>query len=208
MIRNKLNGKLYIGQTFDLEDRWKGHLKKSSNCRYLKHAFKKYGVDNFELKVVIICFDEDMNRYEIDYIRKYHTLVPNGYNLREGGNNGKHHEETKNKIRDALCGKPHPKGIQQKHSEETKDKISKALKGRKQNENSLKAIREKANEQMKIVIQEDLTGTIVNKFKSGLEAAKYFDVSKAAVSMVCNGKRHTLKGFKLRYDTNEIESIY
>ena len=36
-----------------------------------------------------------MNAYEVEYMRKYNTLVPNGYNLREGGNSGKHHEDTK-----------------------------------------------------------------------------------------------------------------
>lgn len=201
MIRNTVNGKLYIGQTDDYEKRWKGHLKKSSKCRYLKHAFNKYGIDKFEFKVLIICFDEDMNRYEVDYMHKYNTIVPNGYNLREGGNSGRHHEETKKKIRDALRGKPHPRPKGILHSNETKEKLSKALKGKELNENFLNAIRKKANERMKVVIQEDLMGNILNKFNSGLEAAEYFQVSKAIVSMVCLGKRPTLKGFKLRYET-------
>jgi group I intron endonuclease len=94
-IRNKTNGKLYIGQTDNVEERWKGHRKASSNCRYLKHAFNKYGFENFEFKVLVICFDDDMNTYEVEYMHKYNTLVPNGYNLREGGNSGKHHEERK-----------------------------------------------------------------------------------------------------------------
>ena len=49
-IKNKIDNKIYIGQTIqDLEDRWRGHLKKHSNCRYLKSAFKKYGMQYIDL---------------------------------------------------------------------------------------------------------------------------------------------------------------
>jgi group I intron endonuclease len=105
MIHNKVNGKMYIGQTDNLEDRWRSHTKPTSKCTYLKNALKKYGLKNFEFKLLIICFNEDMDTYEIEYVRKYNTLVPNGYNLREGGSNGKHHATTKNKISTTLKSK-------------------------------------------------------------------------------------------------------
>jgi len=98
-IKNKIDNKIYIGQTIqELEDRWRGHLKKHSNCRYLKSAFKKYGVDNFEFQLVCITFDNCLDDMEIKYIERYNCLVPNGYNLRLGGNSGRHNEETKRKI--------------------------------------------------------------------------------------------------------------
>ena len=98
-IKNKIDNKTYIGQTIqDLEDRWRDHLNKHSNCRYLKSAFKKYGVDNFEFQLVCITFDNCLDDMEIKYIERYNCLVPNGYNLRLGGNSGKHNEETKRKI--------------------------------------------------------------------------------------------------------------
>lgn len=198
-IRNKTNGKLYIGQTDNVEERWKGHRKASSNCRYLKHAFNKYGFENFEFKVLIICFDDDMNTYEVEYMHKYNTLVPNGYNLREGGNSGKHHEETKKKISATLKSIPrNPLKVHvgKPHTDEAKKKISDALKGRPQNQNTLNSIQKSR----RVVIQEDLHGHLVQKFASCVEASRYFEVSKAAISMVCNRKRHTLKGFKLKYE--------
>jgi hypothetical protein len=98
-IKNKIDNKTYIGQTIqDLDDRWRDHLNKHSNCRYLKSAFKKYGVDNFEFQLVCITFDNCLDDMEIKYIQHYNCLVPNGYNLRLGGNSGKHNEETKRKI--------------------------------------------------------------------------------------------------------------
>ena len=36
MIKNKINGKIYIGQTTrPIEERFKNHQKKSSNCRLM-----------------------------------------------------------------------------------------------------------------------------------------------------------------------------
>ena len=37
---------------------------------------KKHGVEQFEFKILIICFDEDVVAYE-----KYNTRVPHGYNI-------------------------------------------------------------------------------------------------------------------------------
>lgn len=102
-IKNKIDNKIYIGQTTqDLETRWKGHRKNSSNCRYLKSAFKKYGVENFDFQLVCITFDNQLDDMEIKYIEQYNCLVPNGYNIRLGGNSGKHHEDTKRKIAETL----------------------------------------------------------------------------------------------------------
>ena len=89
------------------------------------------------MNIICICFDEDLNKFEKEYIKKYNTLVPNGYNLREGGNTSKHHIETKNKISNTLKYKYELGLIQPiknnglKHTDETKKKISVSLKGRK-----------------------------------------------------------------------------
>jgi len=99
-IINKINFKRYIGQTIEknVQERWKGHLKKGSNCRYLKYALAKYGKDNFNFEVILSCDNDKLNQYEEYYMKFYNTLVPYGYNLREAGNHGHHNEETKQKI--------------------------------------------------------------------------------------------------------------
>ena len=98
-IVNKINGMIYIGQTIkSIEERWRHHKQPASNCRYLKNAFKKYGIDKFDFKIICICFDEDLDKFEIHYIESLNTLVPNGYNIRSRGNGGLQNEETKKKI--------------------------------------------------------------------------------------------------------------
>ena len=109
MIRNKKTGKAYIGETIrDATYRWKQHIqciKSKHGCPALRDAFIKYGIDSFEFKVLIICFDEDRFVYEKEYIAKYNTQIPNGYNILPGGIGGAgfkgkaHTEEVKNIIR-------------------------------------------------------------------------------------------------------------
>lgn len=48
----------------------------------------KYGEEAFEFRVLIICFDEDRFEFEKEYIQRYNTMVPNGYNILEGGVGG------------------------------------------------------------------------------------------------------------------------
>lgn len=203
-IINKINNQCYIGQTtMNLEERWRHHKSRRSNCRYLKNAFQKYGIENFDFKLICICFDNDLNKFEIDYIKKYNTLVPNGYNLREGGENGgKHNNETKIKISCSLknrtdivrtnhqFGKP--------HTEEVKNKISKTLKGRKLKPETIEKI--KKNIVKHNVLQLDLNLNIINIFCGISEAANFIKTTKNNISMVCCGKRKTAKGFIWKYE--------
>lgn len=110
IVINKINGKKYIGYTTKtLEERKRTHLYKSkciSNKHYFylfKKALRKYGIDNFDWKVLDTCNSiEDCCNKEIYYINKYKTISPNGYNLTKGGNGGIQSEETKIKISNSV----------------------------------------------------------------------------------------------------------
>ena len=111
-ILNKLTKKCYIGETKskDVIWRWNQHKQKieiNKGCPALQDAVKKYGIDNFEFSVLIICFDNERFKYEIEYIKKYNSVVPNGYNITKGGEGGgfqgkTHTEEVKNIIKSKL----------------------------------------------------------------------------------------------------------
>ena len=110
MIRNKVNNKMYIGQTGrDIKNRLNEYLQDLRTNKhynsYLQNAWNKYGEDNFEFKVLQECDEEDLNTFETLYINILKTLAPDGYNLKEGGSNGKHTKETKQKISKACKGK-------------------------------------------------------------------------------------------------------
>ncbi len=92
-IRNKTTDKCYIGETAkeDVAERWKQHvalIKRGKGCPALCDAVQKHGLDNFEFRVIIVCFDEDRFDFERHYIAKYNSQVPNGYNILPGGIGG------------------------------------------------------------------------------------------------------------------------
>ncbi len=100
-ITNKINDKIYIGQTIrSLEERVKEH-KRKKNCSLYK-AFNKYGIENFDFEIIEKCNStEEMNEKEIYWIKYYDCLMPKGYNLCEGGgqtNGYTHKEESKIKM--------------------------------------------------------------------------------------------------------------
>ena len=111
-ITNMITNKCYIGETKKTNPyiRWNEHKKtinKCVGCPALQDAVKKYGIDQFKFEILIICFDEDRFKYEIEYIQKYNSMVPNGYNLTKGGEGGgfygkKHSKQTIDKLRITL----------------------------------------------------------------------------------------------------------
>ena len=83
-IENKINHKIYIGQSNDPNRRFNEHCEKSPKYRSLIHeAIIKYGKENFSFE--ILDWYEDYNEKEIEFIQQYRRLVPNGYNICEGG---------------------------------------------------------------------------------------------------------------------------
>jgi group I intron endonuclease len=99
------SGKSYIGITNNYNRRCQEHQATASGCRAFKAAIKLYGWDNFIHEILAEGVALDVaNKMEIDYIIEHQTLVPNGYNLKEGGDCGKLSDETKQKISELKKG--------------------------------------------------------------------------------------------------------
>lgn len=99
---NKINGKLYIGQTGEknVNKRWNGGMN-YSDSPYFWNAIQKYGWDNFDHLILIdnISTVEEANLIEQFLIKKYNTNNRSfGYNIEKGGLNHSLSEETKQKI--------------------------------------------------------------------------------------------------------------
>lgn len=87
-ITNKTNNKKYIGQTNDLNRRWKEHCNYNKNQNQaISRAIKKYGKSNFEIEILEECKVENVNNKEIKWIKKYNTYKGYGYNCHIGGLN-------------------------------------------------------------------------------------------------------------------------
>lgn len=88
-IHNIINGKEYVGQTKDtVEMRWRKHIDNAKNNPYkqvITQAIAKYGEENFLIEEIAKCPVEDLDKWEIFYIKKYDTFQ-NGYNMTLGGN--------------------------------------------------------------------------------------------------------------------------
>lgn len=84
-ITNKINHKVYIGQSQNIFKRWDEH-RYSRNCdeRPLYRAFRKYGLENFIFEIIEICAIEELNEKEIFWIQ-YYDSYNKGYNLTPGG---------------------------------------------------------------------------------------------------------------------------
>ena len=103
---NRINGKVYIGQTkHSLEHRKNSH-ERDTRCRkkhstYFHEALAKYGYENFVWEVI----DESNSQVEIDklekkYIQEYRSMDKEfGYNLKDGGKEGGiYNEEGKRRL--------------------------------------------------------------------------------------------------------------
>lgn len=149
-ITNNVNGKVYIGQSINIKERWNDHIKslnrRDSHSILLQRAWNKYKQENFSFEILELCSEDELDDVEVKYI-EFCDAINNGYNIEPGGNKNKHlSEETKKKIGDANRGRHHSEDTRQKmsesrmgenngmygrhHSEESKKRMSDAAKNR------------------------------------------------------------------------------
>lgn len=82
-VTNKVNGKVYIGQSVDIGRRWRTHMTAKDDI-YFHKAIQKYGVENFEWEVIEQCKKKDLDEREIYWI-EYYDSFNKGYNCTKGG---------------------------------------------------------------------------------------------------------------------------
>ncbi len=99
LIRNKQNGKAYVGKTRgSVEDRWRAH-QKDPRCFLIHRAIRKHGVKAFSVRVLATAKTErQLSELEKRFIRELKTLAPHGYNLTEGGDGGVQSEVVRRKM--------------------------------------------------------------------------------------------------------------
>jgi group I intron endonuclease len=252
-ITNSVTGKCYIGERIQQPNkRFLSHMKLikgGRGCPALRDAVKKHGEEHFSFEILLECADEERFEKEKEYIRTYNSMVPNGYNILEGGqgcSGFKHSDETKARlskvtkekmkdpVRQEKLKEAHKKlwadparrkeniekiskGMiefrkKQKESnpsksvmsEERKEKIRKSVKEYYTNKETTKLSEETKQKirdaRSKSVIQYDIEGNLIRKFKSAKEATQVLNLPKGGISNVVRGKAKTCGGFVWKFD--------
>lgn len=85
-ITNLLNNKNYIGVTKrNPKERFAEHKKPSSKS-FISRAIQSNGANNFSFEILLTEIEnKDISDLECEYIKKYNSLLPNGYNADIGG---------------------------------------------------------------------------------------------------------------------------
>ena len=131
------SGKVYIGQSINIEKRWEQH-RNENNWKYYKlyDSFRRYGAGNHTFEVVRECLKEDLNKLERYYQDKFNVLEEGLNHLLQESDEAPKilSEETKRKIGEASKGR--------KLSEEHKRKLLEAKKGNKLSEETKRKMSE------------------------------------------------------------------
>ena len=81
-VKDWITGKMYIGQTTNLKQRWEDHCKLSKvNKSLLSEAINKYGRENFFLIKLERCTKNEALKREAHWVAKLNTKYPCGYNI-------------------------------------------------------------------------------------------------------------------------------
>jgi len=162
------SGRIYIGQSIDIERRWNHHMGMRDAYKHtiLYRSFAKYGVDKHSFKILEECPKEKLNERERYYIERYDTFeTGHGLNLTKGGDSKVVlSKRTRDKMSRAkkgirpknLIGYKHSKGTRdilrkksmgnknwlgKNHTEETKEKIRQAKLGKKHSKETIEKLR-------------------------------------------------------------------
>jgi hypothetical protein len=192
ILKNNINNKVYVGKAncftginnsiWGTLGRWKSHVNEAckigkDHCALLNNAIRKYGENNFDILTIYKGPISTIGDYEDLYIKMFNSLVPNGYNLKDGGDNGKLSTETIKKMSDSKSGIELP--------EKTKENISKGQIGNRRNTKVRKY--EEDNDLPKYIIAKRdkgvIKGYMICNFPIGIDKKEYvpdisFSISK------------------------------
>jgi len=195
ILKNKVDGKVYIGKTERTFDkRLIEHYKADS---YIGNALRKYGSDNFEQILIENISDNILSDEEIRYIKEYDCVSPKGYNLTYGGDGMIPSDETRKKLSDAKKGQiPWMKG--KHHTDETKQKLSDSLMGRESPRKGATL-----SDETKQKISDSLTGLMIG------ELNPFFGKTHSEESNQKNREAHLglPSAFKGKHHTDEAKQI-
>lgn len=225
-INNIENNKKYIGQSKNINDRWRRHVGELNNGNhyndYLQKSWNKHGEDKFEFHVLEYCDETELDVREVYYIELYNTTNRDlGYNLKSGGQNGGsvYSEETRKKMSesvkqsydDYLIEKRRQDALNQWNDIKIKEKhtgINNGMYGKHHSEETRNKLREIAKSKInkkKKEIRKILCVELNIIYDNASVAAKEIgNIYSNNILSVCYGKRQTTGGYHFKF----IEDTY
>lgn len=222
-ITNQINGKVYIGQSIHIKQRWKEHISdaiKEYSDAPIHRAIRKYGKENFLFEIIEECDQQELNDKERYWISHFNSTVRgNGYNLTYGGdcNNSLVDYQTIYELWDKgyTTGKivEYFQSINTPINRSTVLKYLKDYKNYSTHESRSRANKERApihfKKKCNHIYQYNLDGTFVNEWGSVFEITDYLDITDVCIYDCINGKQLSSGGFQWKAEKYEkIDNIW
>ena len=188
-------GKIYIGQSIDIERRFKEYKKLQCNQSIkLFNSLKKYGIENHMFEILEECLLEQLNEKEENYILLFNSHVQ-GLNIKLASKpswTGKKRPEHSKFL------KENGSGLSYKRTQEHKDNLRKKLSGKRLSKNICEKISQNkiGKKTKKIMCLE--TQQIFSSIK---ECSEFLNISKGCICSFVKGKYPypKLKGYTFKY---------
>jgi group I intron endonuclease len=187
-IKNKKTNKIYVGQSKNIQKRWKTHMTELKNekhrNKHLLNSFKIHGEDCFEFLVLEECEELELDAKEEEWINKFPKELVYNQNMHivdlRGKNNpfyGKtHNENSKKKM--SIWKRENFKG-------DKNPNFGKKWPFEKRVKNAFKHPGTKLSKKDVLKIKDMIIeGKLEDK-----EIASIFNVGRTVVTRICNGTR-------------------
>ena len=222
-ITNKINGKVYIGQSINIEKRWKQHINDPGYN--IHNAIKKYGKENFSFEVLLECPVDMLDVWESDMINLYDCVAPKGYNIVPNGkgispkcreicskwmkeNNPMKNPETAKRVAEKLKGTHHnrvtdyqrrvtSKRMKENNpmkNPETAKRVAEKMRGRKE----LRSRTIKRSKYTKI-LQYDLNGNLIREWELISDISKTLNIKTHRIYEVLYGRQKATGGYRWKF---------
>lgn len=212
-ITNKINGKVYIGQTTtDIESRWNKHKyacynpnSDTYNTKFYR-GIRKYGFNNFTVELVEQCNDSELNDKEQYWIQFYNSYSK-GYNSTIGGEGG-----TKYSTQDIVnlwnqgysCSEIAKKmNMGKTGSRKVVIPRLKAVGLYSIQEMQKRMKKDSQKKYSKPILQFDLNGNLIKKYHSVNEAARILKYAGSGISNAARGISKQYNGYIWKYENDK-----
>lgn len=213
---NKINGKSYVGQTCDFHSRVWQHQRcyEKEDCDFHR-AIKEFGFDNFSWEIIETCESEDRAcELEKYYIEKFNTYR-DGYNMTKGGKGAPYHNARAVVLLtlDGQYIKRYDSAMDAEIDGFHNADVLLNCKGKRRQtkgymfmfedeyeSNGAKTYRKPEPNGMRSIIQCDMEGNFIQKFKSLQEAARITGTNRTTISGVLSNTYKSANGYIFVYE--------